>query len=261
VTLRESTVDEVIARIAEAARAAPGGAIAFDGDGTLWSGDVGEDFFGAVIASGRITPRARGALAPDAREHGVSDDGSGEQIALRIHRAYLAGAFPEERVCEIMTWVVAGWTFGEVSGFCRELVTKVALADRLHPESLAVVRWADARGIPVHLVSASPRSIVLAAAAVVPVDPSRVVAAQEARTEKEEDRVDAAVVRPIPYGPGKVTRLREQLGDRPLYAAFGDNAFDAPMLREAAVRVAVRPKPRLLERASEIPDLVALRRL
>ena len=66
------------------------------------------------------------------------------------------------------------------------------------------------------------------------------------------------MIRPIPYGPGKVTRLRERIGTRPLYAAFGDNAFDVPMLREATVGVAVRPKPRLREKAHEVPGIVEI---
>jgi phosphoserine phosphatase len=55
--------------------------------------------------------------------------------------------------------------------------------------------------------------------------------------------------------------LRAKLGARPLYAAFGDNAFDVPMLREARVPVAIRPKPRLVERAGEIPGLLVLERV
>jgi phosphoserine phosphatase len=67
------------------------------------------------------------------------------------------------------------------------------------------------------------------------------------------------VERPIPYGAGKVKRLRDAIGhDRPLYASFGDNAFDVPLLAGAGVAVAVRPKPRLRARAAEVPGLVEL---
>ena len=67
----------------------------------------------------------------------------------------------------------------------------------------------------------------------------------------------AAVEAPIPYGPGKVHALRERIGaSRPLYAAFGDNAFDVALLNEAFIPVAVRPKPRLRERAAEVQNLV-----
>ena len=39
----------------------------------------------------------------------------------------------------------------------------------------------------------------------------------------------------------------------------GDNAFDVALLLQARVPVAVRPKPRLRERAAEVPGLVELR--
>jgi phosphoserine phosphatase len=69
------------------------------------------------------------------------------------------------------------------------------------------------------------------------------------------------VHRPIPYGAGKVTRLRERVGrGRTLYAAFGDNAFDVAMLASAHVAVAVRPKARLRQEADAVPGIVELAR-
>ena len=66
---------------------------------------------------------------------------------------------------------------------------------------------------------------------------------------------------PIPYGPGKVTRLRELLGpDRVILASFGDNAFDVALLATASLGVAVRPKARLRERANEVEGLIELAR-
>jgi phosphoserine phosphatase len=71
--------------------------------------------------------------------------------------------------------------------------------------------------------------------------------------------VKAEVGRPIPYGDGKVTRLRECIGrEREVYAAFGDNAFDVSLLQAARVRVAVRPKARLRARAHEVEGIVEL---
>jgi phosphoserine phosphatase len=253
-----ATVDEVVSRIEEHARREPGGAIVFDGDGTLWSGDVGDDFFDAVIDAGRLTDAARDALVLEARAEGLDDTGTASEIARRIHRAYLAHTFPEERCCEIMAWACVGWARVELDAFAARIVASLDLASRLHGEALAVARWARSRAIPVHLVSASPRAIVAQAARVVGLEAACVCSA----TELVDDAgiVRAAVDRPIPYGAGKVARLREKLGARALYAAFGDNAFDVAMLREARVPVAIRPKPRLLERAAagEVPGLVTL---
>jgi phosphoserine phosphatase len=105
-------------------------------------------------------------------------------------------------------------------------------------------------------VSASPVAVVLEAATRVGFDGDHVVAAHPLF---ESDTMIADVERPIPYAAGKVKRLRERIGaGRTLYAAFGDNAFDVALLASARVGVAVRPKPRLRDRAHEVTGLVEL---
>jgi HAD superfamily phosphoserine phosphatase-like hydrolase len=251
------TVDELLRRIEAEVASIDGGAIAFDGDGTLWSGDVGEDFFHGVLERAAIRQPAIGPLKREAREGGVSDEGSAVEVARRIYDAYVARRFDEERVCEIMTWICAGFSRAELSALCTDLIESQRLAERLHQEVQAVVAWAKKRGVTTYLVSASPAGIVEAAALVARLPVENVVAA---RPVFDGDEMTAAVLRPIPYGPGKVARLRERLGQARLYAAFGDNAFDVPMLREAKVAVAVRPKARLTERAHEVPGLVQIAR-
>ena len=249
---------QVIERIETLNAAEPGGAIAFDGDGTLWSGDIGEDLFYALIEENEIRPEAIKALAEEARAANLRTDGSGADLARRIEEAHHQGVFPEERLFEIMTWLMAGQSADDANAYADRLLERVGLMDRLHPEAIAIVRWAQKNGVSVFLVSASPRIIVHQAAKRVGIDLEHVASATDQRTA--EGLILPAVDRPIPYGPGKVRRLREKLGDRTLYAAFGDNAFDLAMLAEARIPVAVRPKPRLSERASELPGLVVLDR-
>ena len=239
------------------AAAEPGGAVAFDGDGTLWSGDVGEDFFQAVLGEG-MAPAVDEALVREASETGLDPSGDARTLLLRIHAAYLADAFREDRICEIMTWMAAGWPLARLDAFARDLVERVAVRDRLQPEAIHIVEEARRHGLDVYVVSASPRAVVVAAAALAGIDPEHVVAVREVVVDGV---VQAAVHRPIPYGPGKVTRLREKLGERPLYAAFGDNAFDVPLLRDARMPFAIRPKARLLALAGEVPGLATLARL
>jgi phosphatidylglycerophosphatase C len=255
VLVQTATVAETIARIDEQARE-PGGAVASDGDGTLWSGDIGEDFFAAVLEQRRLLAVVHEPLVREAREHGLDASGDALEIAHRIHAAYLAGTFPEERVCEIMTWATAGSPRAQMDAFAQDVIRAVDLERRLHGEAIAIVEHARKRGIDVYLVSASPRPIVLAAAEIIGIPLTNVISA----TERIDDSgiVLAEVDRPIPYGAGKVTRLRQKLGARPLYAAMGDNAFDVALLSESRVPLAIRPKARLLERAGEVKDLVVL---
>jgi len=255
--VKTESVEEVIARIESLAEAdARRGAIVFDGDGTLWSGDIGEDFFEALVEHGHFTDIAHAALVVEADAEKLSTSGTAADVARRIHAAYHDGTFPEERVCEIMTWAAAGWTRAELDALAARVLDSLGLASRLHEEALRVARWAKEHGIAVYLVSASPRAIVQQAARIVGIDPGRIASATEACDGI--GIVLASVDRPIPYGPGKVTRLREKLGDRTLYAAFGDNVFDIAMLKDARIAVAIRPKPRLVERAAEVPGLVTL---
>lgn len=251
-------VDEVLSFLKEASDRHPGGGVAFDGDGTLWSGDIGEDFFDALLEHG-LADVTRDALAREATEAGLDAAGDAVTIARRIHRAYLERAFPEERVCEVMTWAAAGMTQADLDELAARVISRSGLERRLHDEAIAVVESARALGVPVFLVSASPRAIVDQAARIVGISPERTIAVRELRDSS--GTVLCGVERPISYGPGKVHRLRERLGaERPLYAAFGDNAFDVPMLQAAMLPVAIRPKPRLTARAAEVPALKVLTR-
>ncbi|HEY2513066.1 MAG TPA: haloacid dehalogenase-like hydrolase [Polyangiaceae bacterium] len=256
--MQVQSVEQILERIGEAARAHPGGVVAFDGDGTLWSGDVGEDFFHGLVAHGDIREPARAKIDREAADHGLTTGGSGKELAARIYADYLAGRYPEEAVCELMTWAFADWTHGEVDAFAAQTVVRGGVEGRLHPEVKRVVAWAKAQGIEVFLVSASPVAIIEHAGKVAGIDADHVVAALP---RYEAGRMVPDVHRPIPYGPGKVKNLRARIGSsRPLYAAFGDNAFDIAMLSEAFIPVAVRPKPRLRERAGEVQKLVEIAR-
>jgi len=254
--VEEQTADVVWNRIEALVRAQAGGVVATDGDGTLWSGDVGEDLFHAFLDHGRAEPPALEAICRQARVHGQSDAGTGVDVARRIHAAYLDGRYPEERMCELMAWCFAGWTRDEVRDFARDVIDRGGLAGRLHDEVLGVLGRARAAGLPVVLVSASPVAVVEEAGSRLGFDPASIVAA---RPTFAADTMLPDVERPIPYGPGKVACLRARIGkDTPVYAAFGDNAFDVHLLASAGVAVAVRPKPRLRARAADVPGLVEI---
>jgi phosphatidylglycerophosphatase C len=114
--VRTLDANEVALAIEDLALRDPGGALAFDGDGTLWSGDIGEDYFVALLKRG-LHPTCHDALVREALAGKLDPSGSAEDVAHRIHAAYLAGTFPEERVCEIMTWAAAGFARDDVDRF------------------------------------------------------------------------------------------------------------------------------------------------
>jgi phosphatidylglycerophosphatase C len=250
------SADEVWKRVESLSHAQIGGVIATDGDGTLWSGDVGEDLFHAFLDCGRVETCAAEEMRREAREHVISDAGSGPEVARRIYDAYLGGRYPEERICELMTWCFAGWRRDEVRSFAHDVAARAGIAERFQGEVVHVLDRARAARIEVFLVSASPIAIVAEAGSLAGFAEAQVIAAQP---RYDGDVMVPGVERPIPYGAGKVTRLRERVGaDALFHAAFGDNGFDVDLLASASLAVAVRPKPRLRDRAHTIKGLIEL---
>jgi phosphatidylglycerophosphatase C len=247
--------DVLLARIRERARQAPGGAAATDGDGTLWSGDIGDDFYEALLDRGLVRPRGHEAMARAAKEHGVDASGSASALGLRLWNEYRAGRYPELPFYELMAWCFAGFTREEASALARDVLVATKLRERLHAEVLTVLAGLRADGVEVLLVSASPRAIVEAAAEIVGIAATNVIAATP---RHDTEGIMPDVERPIPYAAGKAERLRDRLGARRLYAAFGDNAFDVAMLAGADIGVAVRPKAALRARAGEVAGIVEL---
>ncbi|CAN5808591.1 hypothetical protein BH09MYX1_BH09MYX1_06550 [soil metagenome] len=269
--MREARVAEVLEEVAELVGLGTFGSrglgtsgtqapvAAFDGDGTLWSGDVGEDFFHAFVREGDFRALATTALVHVARAHGleVADPTDGAPVARQLFEAYEAGTFHDASICELIAWAPAGRNWAEYRAFFETRFPPAMIKSRLHEETVALVEGVRRLGVEVFLVSASPKPVVESAAAAAGIPADHVLAATP--------RVDASgmvqpsVNRPIPYGAGKVARLSERIGERPLVLACGDNAFDEQLLRHARIGCAVRPKPRLAAIADRIEGLRLLR--
>jgi phosphatidylglycerophosphatase C len=235
------TAEAIIARISEAhaASLAAGkrGIVAFDGDGTLWSGDVGEDFFEAVVAAGRFVPVSVDAMLAVGRAAALPgmDAGrtDGKAVARALFEGYLQHHVAEDVICEVIASMCAGWREQEVAELALSVVRD--LEPRRHLELRGIVDWARRHDVEAFLVSASPRPVVEAAGAAWGFDRAHVLAAT------------------APFG--KVAQLEAHLEGRTLLAAFGDNVFDVPMLEAARVAVAVAPKQRLLAELERRPAL------
>lgn len=245
--------EEVISRLEGGASA--NDVVAFDADGTLWSGDIGIDAFEALIRRRAVKPEALHALRREAEAHGVSTHDEPSAAARALYDAFKHGVYPESRAFQMMAWVFAGYRVEEARAFALAVIDEVSLAARLHAEVLPLVRWASDRSIPVVVVSASS-SIVVEAAVLRLALPIRQVFAMSAATKNGV--VAPYTVGPVTYGQGKVEALRAGTKGSILLGAFGDSAYDLPMLAEARVGVAVRPKHELRARADAFRGLVEL---
>jgi phosphatidylglycerophosphatase C len=245
--------DEVILRLAD--QASSGAALAFDADGTLWSGDIGIDAFKALLEKRGVRPLAQAALRAEAELFGVETSDDPNDQAEELYLAYQRRTYPEGRAFAMMAWVFAGYREEEVTAFAAELVERVALATRVHAEVLAVVRWALGQSIERLVVSASPIAMMRVAIEHLALPMTGLFAMSPA---VEQGVIQPRVVEPVTHGPGKMAALRAGAPGRALLGAFGDSAFDLPMLCQAQVAVAVRPQPELRARAATCPGLIEL---
>jgi phosphoserine phosphatase len=255
VTVERFGIEDLVQRLRALHHDDGDAALVFDGDGTLWSGDVAEDVFHHAVQHDLLRGEALGALEKAARDHGIGSHGSASELAGRIFEAYRQGEFPERTVCEVMAWCFAGYTLGELADLSNEVLALARLDERLHRSLTPIFELARERNIRILIVSASPRFVVELAAARWNVPAVDIAASTP---EVVRGRVLPALSGPIPYAETKVDHARELLGHSRWLASFGDSAFDLEMLGAAELAVAVAPKPSLLRRLDEVPGAVVL---
>jgi phosphoserine phosphatase len=229
--------------------------LAFDGDGTLWAGDVGEDVFELAIAEDLLREPAREALEELARHNGVRIASSPTQTAKNLFEAYTRDQVPERDICAMLTWCYAGFTRAELGILTERAFAETKLSERLRSELTPVFSLAKRHRLRILVVSASPQSIVEQAAALWGLLPEQVVASRPAYVG---DQIAPRLADQVPYAEQKLIALRQVDASSELVAAFGDNIFDWELLTAARLAVAVHPKRRLRPRLQELENLFLL---
>lgn len=231
-------------------------ALAFDADGTLWSGDVGEDTFESACRDGALKDEGRAALARVAEENGIPRSGSATEIAEALYAAYHRGAVAERLMCEVMTICYAGYTENALQELSGRYLTARNIAGRARKALIEVLAWARGEGVRCIVISASPRVIVKEGLRLSGIEVDEVGAAVAKVTGSGV--IEPVMAAPLPYGPQKCVVGKGLLEGFDWLGSFGDNGFDVDMLRTARVAVAVHPKPALLSRLGEIPGVLVL---
>lgn len=194
----------------------PPAAVAFDADGTLWRGDIGEDLMRFLAAENHL-PRHRGRRGVYAEYE--------RRVQVDPADAY---AFAVE--------VMADMAHAELQGLCDTFYAQ-RFRGRLFPWVRPLFDRLHALGAPVWIVSASPLWPVRSGARDLGVPDERVVGVTCALND--EGRLTGEVLRPVPCGDGKVHWLRNA-GVRP-GLAFGNGDLDLPMLAYSERAVVVAP--------------------
>lgn len=203
---------------------------AFDCDGTMWSGDSGEDFMRWTMEK-RI----------------VSSEVS-EQMEKR-YTDYKAGKVGEEEMCGEMVAMYAGIPVSTMEnaaqGFFRERIPA-----RVYPEMASLVAQLKNQNCELWLVSSTNDWVVREGARHLALNESHVLGA----AAEIENGVVTSRLKRVPSGEGKARAIREvalpQYPAASLDAAFGNSIHDLEMLRLARSPFAINPTTQLEQIAS-----------
>lgn len=190
--------------------------VAFDCDGTLWSGDAGERFFDWEI------------------KHGVVPGTVGEAMRAR-HAEYRAGKVSEDDMCGEMVTMHKGIADAVMMKAAADFMAS-AFPGKIFAEMQELVGRLHENGCEVWAVSSSNEWVIRAGMKAFGIAEDRILAA---KVELENGIVTDHLIR-VPSGPGKTKALRE-VAKKEIDAAFGNSRWDADMLAGAKRGFAVNP--------------------
>ena len=189
---------------------------AFDCDGTLWSGDAGETFFGWEI------------------KHGVVSDNVARHMRAR-YAEYKDGKVSEEGMCGEMVTMHKGIPESVMMDAAAEFM-KTSFPGRVFEEMKQLVHQLHVRGCEVWAVSSSNEWVIRVGMQLFGIEADRILAA---KVELDNGVITDRLVR-VPSGPGK-TKALEEVVNKKIDAAFGNSKWDTEMLAHATHAFAVNP--------------------
>jgi HAD superfamily phosphoserine phosphatase-like hydrolase len=193
---------------------------AFDCDGTLWSGDAGENFFDWEIRTGFVPT----------------------ELGLRMrarYAEYKAGKVSEDEMCGEMVTLHAGMEESDVMQVASEFMAR-HFKSTVFSEMRDLVHRLHDDGCDIWAVSSSNEWVIRAGMKEFGIADGRILAA---KVELEDGIITDKLIR-VPSGHGKPEALREVVRKN-IDAAFGNSRWDTEMLAMAKNAFAVNPNPDL----------------
>ncbi len=256
------TVAALRERLKELLDEAPGGAVVFDADGTLWSHDVGCMVFDFAVAQGLFLGDAWRSLRDAAQDMSVdvTRAQTANDVAQRVQRAFYQGKIGNYRMAELQVWAYAGHSETAFRRLVQEALAAGQHERGLHDPVLATAQWVRQQGGAAFIVSASPLWVVEEASRAFGFSPADIAAGvPNTRVSGGYVTIEAGMAQPLPYGPEKVSAGRRLLGARNWLAALGDSSFDMDMLRHARLAVGVGRQKGMLEQLDQLAHGFRLR--
>lgn len=217
--------------------------IATDADGTLWTGDVGEDVWSALTTSELLSEESAPASRALAEAAGLPTDGDATEVSSRLFDAYQDGHLDDRASFEAAALALSGHDVADITARIDDALRAVDLHARTHGAMRRIMKAARGRGLDVVIVSASARVVIERAVLVADIDVSGVIGVELAT---DGTHLSPTLAAELPYREGKAQLLRRRIGQKRVLFAFGDSPYDAELLRLAKTPVAVRPKAKLL---------------
>ena len=187
-----------------------------DCDGTLWSGNAGDGFFGWELARGVVS----------------------DEIVRWAHRRfadYVAGKVDEDTMCGEMVTMHRGLREAEVQQAASEYCDQ-NLVTQIFPVMRELVRRLQDTGCDVWAVSSTNEWVIRAGMKHVGIDAGKILAASAVI---ENGRITDRLIR-VPTGEGKPRAILDVIRRVP-DAAFGNSRWDTEMLAMARYGFAVNP--------------------
>ena len=197
----------------------------FDCDGTLWSGDAGQDFFYWEIAQKLIPGK-------------VAD------WAVSRYSDYLDGKVDEKQMCGEMVTIHAGLPVAKIKQAAEKFLCEV-VEPRIFPEMRDLAQRLQALGCEVWAVSSTNDWVIAAGVRRFGIPPERVLAAS---VEIENGIATDRLIQ-VPTDDDKALAIRQHIRRQP-DVVFGNSMHDAAMLAISRHAFAVNPNPYLEELAN-----------
>ncbi len=217
--------------------------VATDADGTLWSGDVGEDVWASLTEHELLSEESAPASSALAEAAGLSTAGDATELSARLRGAYTRGALADLAAFEAAALALSGRELEDLTPLVDEALLAAGIRARPHRAMREIVDAARARGVDVVVVTASARLVVERALALTGLCVTAVLGVE---LSQQGTHLSPRLKGALPYRADKARLLREHAPAASVRFAFGDSPYDADLLRLARTPVAVKPRPALV---------------
>ena len=211
--------------------------VATDADGTLWSADVAELAWSLALRERLFRPEAVEPVAEVLRGAGGTPSGDPHEDAREIWRLFLAGQVADGPILRVMATCFAGLEVEEARAF-GDRVFREHLAPKVYAETVPLFRAFAERGLPLVVVSGSPKFLVEAGVRGLGLEAE----VRGVTLAEVEGKLSAEVVPPLTWNQGKIEAISPIVGrDGPLIA-LGDSQGDRELLLAARHKILVHPR-------------------